>query len=128
MIIFYDALCPLCNTEMQHLKKLDKLNQLLLEDLNADDFSDRFPYIDKEKAMNLLHAHTESGEMIYGLDVTYQAWKTVGKHRWLMVLRLPIIRIFADLGYAFFAKHRQTISRFIMPKATCINNQCSPKK
>ncbi len=128
MIIFYDALCPLCNTEMQQLQKADKNNQLILEDLNAIDFRYRFPNIDKEKAMNLLHAETESGEMIYGLDVTYQAWKIVGKHRWLVILRLPIIRFFADLGYSFFARYRQSISKSLMPNSSCPNNRCTPKK
>lgn len=128
MIIFYDAHCPLCNTEMQHLKKADKHQQLVLEDLNATDFNARFPNINKEKAMNLLHAQTASGQIIYGLDVTYQAWKTVGKHRWLVILRLPVISFFADIGYTLFAKHRQAISKLLMPNATCRNNRCSPKK
>lgn len=128
MIIFYDKQCPLCNTEMQHLVKSDKHNVIRLEDLNAADFSDRFPTIDKDKAMNLLHAITDSGEMIYGLDVTYQAWKLVGKYPWLVVLRLPILRYFADAAYNFFAKHRQIISKILMPRSTCEGSQCSPKK
>ncbi|HCM04723.1 MAG TPA: cell division protein [Oceanospirillales bacterium] len=128
MIIFYDASCPLCNAEMQKLKIADKQNKITLEDLNAADFNNRFPNISKLKAMNLLHAQAASGEMIYGLDVTYEAWKTVGKHRWLIVLRLPVIKFFADMGYTFFAKHRQRISRLIMPNSTCSNNQCSSKK
>lgn len=68
MIIFYDKQCPLCDTEMQHLVKSDKHQVIRLEDLNSADFSERFPAIDKAKAMNLLHAITDSGEMIYGLD------------------------------------------------------------
>lgn len=128
MIIFYDAQCPLCNTEMLHLKKADRHQQLILEDLNAADFYCRFPHINKDKAMNLLHGQMASGELIYGLDVTCQAWKTVGKHRWLMLLRLPIIKFFADLGYLFFARHRQFISKLLMPNSACINNQCSASR
>lgn len=128
MIIFYDAQCPLCNTEMEHLKKSDIQNQLKLEDLNSASFSERFPEIDKSKAMNLLHAKTDAGDMIYGLDVTYQAWKIVGKYRWLKILRLPVIKIVADAGYTFFAKHRQLISRIIMPHKACHNNRCDIKK
>ena len=105
MIIFYDANCPLCNAEMQQLKKADFEQKITLEDLNATDFNVRFPSINKTRAMEILHARTEAGDMIYGLDVTYTAWKTVGKHRWLKILRLPVIRIFADLGYNIFAKY-----------------------
>ncbi|MGB2708012.1 MAG: DUF393 domain-containing protein [Pseudoalteromonas nigrifaciens] len=127
MIIFYDANCPLCNAEMQHLKRADINNKIILEDLNATDFNTRFPNVDKSKAMALLHARMPSGIMIYGLDVTYQAWKTVGKYPWLKIIRLPIIRFFADCAYTFFAKYRQPISRFLMPNSQCKNNQCKTK-
>jgi predicted DCC family thiol-disulfide oxidoreductase YuxK len=126
MIIFYDASCPLCNAEMQQLKTADIEEKIVLEDLNAADFSARFPDINKEQAMATLHAQTLSGEIIYGLDVTHQAWALVGKHRWLKILRWPIVRYFADAGYAFFAKYRQTISRFLMPNTSCNGNSCNP--
>ncbi|MEM5531078.1 DUF393 domain-containing protein [Pseudoalteromonas arctica] len=127
MIIFYDGNCPLCSTEMQQLKHADNKNLITLEDLNASDFSERYPYIDKDKAMNYLQAQKQSGEMIYGLDVTYEAWKIVGKHSWLKILRLPIIRFFADCGYLLFAKYRHPISRFLMPNTQCSNGQCGLK-
>lgn len=31
---------------------------------------------------------------IYGLVVTYLAWKTVGNHRWLAMLKWPVNRKF----------------------------------
>jgi len=125
MIIFYDGNCPLCSTEMQHLKRADSKNQIQLEDLNSTDFNIRYPYVNKTKAMGVLQAQNNAGKMIYGLDVTYQAWKTVGKYPWLKIIRLPIIRFFADAAYLFFAKRRHTISRFLMPNAQCSNGQCS---
>jgi predicted DCC family thiol-disulfide oxidoreductase YuxK len=127
MIIFYDARCPLCNAEMSQLKKADVKEKITLEDLNATDFSERFPNVDKNSAMAILQAQNQAGDMLYGLDVTYQAWKTVGKHRWLFILRLPVIRIFADMGYRFFAKYRQPISRLLMPNTPCEDNSCSLK-
>jgi predicted DCC family thiol-disulfide oxidoreductase YuxK len=106
------------------LKKVDVEQKVVLEDLNATDFDARFPYIDKNRAMEILHAQMITGEIIYGLNVTYAAWKTVGKHKWLIILRLPVIRIFSDLGYTFFTKYRQPISCFLMPNA-CKKNKCS---
>jgi len=128
MIIFYDASCPLCNIEMQHLKDADTKHKIVLEDLNRHDFSTRYPSVNKNKAMAILHAQLPSGEMIYGLDVTYQAWKTVGKYRWMKIFRLPVIRYFADAAYLFFAKHRQTISRLLMPNTQCTNDKCGVGK
>ena len=125
MIIFYDGNCPLCSTEMKQLKQADVENKIVLEDLNAADFSQRYPTIDVAKAMTYLHGQKSSGEIIYGLDVTYQAWSIVGKHHWLKLIRLPIIRILADCAYLFFAKYRYPISRILMPNTQCSNGQCS---
>jgi predicted DCC family thiol-disulfide oxidoreductase YuxK len=42
----------------------------------------------------------------------------VGKHRWLAILRWPVIRHIADLCYLFFARHRQKISGLLMRQHT----------
>ena len=110
LTIFFDSHCPLCSAEINQLKALNKKNQLLFEDINAEDFVNRYPSIDKIKANKLLHGQLSTGEMLYGLDVTCLAWKTVGKHKWLAILRWPVIRWFADLTYLFFARYRNTIS------------------
>ena len=114
LTIFYDSHCPLCNAEIKQLNAYDNDEQLLFEDINALDFINRYPYIDKIKANKLLHGQLSNGAMIYGLDVTCLAWKTVGKHRWLAILRWPVIRFFADLIYLFFARYRNNISALLM--------------
>ncbi|MEH6394265.1 thiol-disulfide oxidoreductase DCC family protein [Pseudoalteromonas sp.] len=110
MIIFYDANCPLCAKEMRLLKKADKHNKIALEDINAGDFEQRFNHIKRQDALAFLHGQQDNGEMIYGLDVTFAAWQTVGRHKWLRVLQLPGIRFLADQGYKVFAKYRTTIA------------------
>ena len=113
LTIFYDSYCPLCSAEINQLKAFDSDNQLSFEDIHAVDFVQRYPYVDKLKANKLLHGQLNNGGMIYGLDVTCMAWKTVGKHRWLSILRWPVIRWFADLAYLFFARHRNRISSLL---------------
>lgn len=44
--------------------------------------------------------------LLLGLDVTYQAWKLVGKGWLYASLRLPNIRPFADWLYIKFANNR----------------------
>ncbi len=123
LTVFYDSSCPLCSAEINQLKAYDSDDQLLFEDINALDFVQRFPYIDKIEANKLLHGQLDNGELIYGLDVTCLAWKTVGKYRWLAILRWPVIRWFADLAYRFFARHRNTISSLLMAKNKVSNCQ-----
>jgi len=123
LTIFYDSNCPLCSTEINQLKTYDSNNQLSFIDINAVDFVQCYPYIHKVEANKLLHGELSNGEMIYGLDVTCMAWKTVGKHRWLVILRWPGIRWISDRAYLFFARHRNTISSLLMKKNESINDQ-----
>lgn len=119
LTIFYDGFCPLCLSEMRELKTLDTQQQLNLENIHADDFSERYPHIDPVEADRILHGQLDNGQVIQGLEVTCMAWKLVGKHKWMQALRWPVIRIFADLGYKFFAKYRHPISSFVTGKPRC---------
>ncbi|MGJ8647521.1 MAG: thiol-disulfide oxidoreductase DCC family protein [Marinomonas colpomeniae] len=125
LTIFYDGYCPLCAAEMKQLQSLDVNKKLTLEDIHASDFSDRFPHIDPIEADKRLHGQLENGQIITGLDVTCLSWKLVGKHKWMQVLRWPVIRIFADLGYRFFARYRHQLSSFISGKSRGKDN-CLP--
>ena len=116
LTVFYDSYCPLCSAEIDQLKAYDKDARLLLEDINALDFMQRYPYIDKIQANKRLHGQLSNGQVIYGLDVTCLAWKLVDKHHWLSMLRWPVIRWFADLVYNLFARYRSSISALLMGK------------
>ena len=117
--IFYDGACPLCVSEMTRLKECDSRGFVDLIDLNLSDFSERHPDIDKQKAQQVLHGKLSDGTLLLGLDVTCHAWRSVGKHRWLSLLRLPLIRQLSDLGYKLFARNRYTISYVFTGKSRC---------
>ena len=62
LTIFYDGGCPLCAAEMNHLRKLDSNNSIAYEDIYADGFEGRFPYIDLPQADRINHRiKTKSG-------------------------------------------------------------------
>ena len=119
LIIFYDASCPLCVAEMRQLKLYDVDNRIVLANLHDEDFSQRYPHIDPVHAYRILHGQLGDGTLLKGLDVTCRAWSLVGRHKWLNVLRWPVIRFFADAIYLFFARYRNRISRLLMGKASC---------
>ena len=112
--IYYDGDCPLCNAEIDQLKRLNVDGKLEFADLNDEDFTGDYPHIDPQQARQILHGETADGSIVTGLDVTCMAWQSVGRHRWLAILRWPVIRHIADLAYLFFARHRQKISRLLM--------------
>ena len=89
LILFYDAGCSLCASEITHLKKLDKHQKIAFENIHASDFTEHFPHICQQEADRMLHGQLPDGEVIYGLDVTYLAWALVGKRHWVAILRWP---------------------------------------
>lgn len=122
--VFYDGFCPLCVAEMEKLRQYDQQQVLELQDVQASDFAERFPHIDPIAANRVLHAEKANGELLLGLDVTYEAWRLVGKHRWLKLLRIQPIKFFADWCYLKFAKHRYTLSSWLTGKKRCDNGTC----
>ncbi|WP_407334087.1 thiol-disulfide oxidoreductase DCC family protein [Enterovibrio sp. 27052020O] len=137
--LFYDGSCPLCVAEMHQLRALNHRDTLAFEDILAPDFTHRYPDISPDKARNVLHGKYDDGRLLLGLDVTHHAWKLVGRKRWIGLLRLPVIRWFADKAYLFFAKNRYRISWLLTGKSRCapcangacdintINNRNTPK-
>jgi predicted DCC family thiol-disulfide oxidoreductase YuxK len=123
MKIFYDAACPLCAKEMASLKASDKNNDIELIDIKNSDAMSPYPHIDPDYALQILHGIHHDGTVLFGLDVTYQAWSLVGRHSWLKVLRVQPVKWFADKAYLFFAKHRMAISKLLMPNQ-CKNGVC----
>lgn len=113
MKIFFDGQCPLCRAEMEHLKKHDARENIELVDIHSNEFEQNYPELTKQETMSKLHAYDTHGKKVIGLDVTYQAWRTVGKYKWLKVLRVQPIKWFADRVYLLFAKHREPIAKFI---------------
>ena len=117
--MFYDSYCPLCVAEVAQLQKLDERRHLTFVDIHTEEFSRNWPHIDPEAADRKLHAQCEDGSMLYGLDVSAEVWATVGRHRWLKLLRLPVVRWFADVAYWLFARYRYSISYLLTGQRRC---------
>ena len=123
LTIYYDGHCPLCMIEMKSLKHHDNENTINLIDLHNDNFSEDYPQINKTDAIGILHGQLDTGEILLGLDVTCKAWALVGKHKWMSILRWPLIRTIADVFYRLFARHRSKISYLLTGKKSC--NSCN---
>ena len=119
LTVYFDGLCPLCVAEINQLQQLNADGHLQFEGIHAPDFSIRFPHIDPESADRVLHAEYADGTLIYGLDVTHQIWRAVNQKRWLVILRWPLIRWFADIAYRIFARNRYSLSYLLTGVRRC---------
>lgn len=126
--IFYDGQCPLCVKEMDSLRKLNAEGKLAFIDIEAEGFTQAYPNIDKKEARTILHGLLSDGQYLYGLDVGYEAWRTVAEKQFVTHIfafsRLPIVKPLANLIYRFFAKYRNNISLLLTGKSRCDNGNC----
>lgn len=130
LTLFYDGLCPLCRREIAVLSRYNQPKVLHLVDIHSDEFATHYPHINKEAADRLLHAEQNDGSLLIGLDANLAVWRAVNKHRWLQLLKLPIIHFFANVAYRLFAKYRHTLSYLLTgekPCAVCTKDQCKTK-
>lgn len=127
LTLYFDGGCPLCLMEIEELRKLSQDGRLAFVDANAEDFAASYPHIDRRAALAKLHGETDDGRMLYGLDVTVAAWSAVGKHRWLRILRWPVLRYMADAGYWLFARYRAPIAWMLTGRehSPCSAENCS---
>lgn len=125
--IFYDGTCPLCEKEMNQLKKLNTEGNLSFVDIMDEQFSKNYPQLDFKALNDRIHGMCEDGSMLIGLDATHRAWSEVGRGWVYAPLRWPIIRFFADKAYLVFAKNRYKISYWLTGKQRCENNNCKVK-
>lgn len=122
--VFYDGACPLCMAEMKQLMKRNIEQKLAFVDINHPSFPIEFAELDRAVLNARIHGRWANGKMLTGLDVTYTAWKQVGRGWIYAPLRWPIIRYFADYAYLFFARHRYRISYLLTGKNRCENDTC----
>jgi predicted DCC family thiol-disulfide oxidoreductase YuxK len=120
LTIFYDGYCPLCSLEMNKLKQYDKKQNIRFVDIQEPSFYTEFPHLDWQTLNARIHGYLPDGSLISGLDVTYLAWKLVGKGWVYAPLRWPLVSWFADIAYNIFAKHRYRISYLLTGKERCI--------
>lgn len=122
--IFYDGQCPLCATEMMHLKKHDHNDLITLVDIHQNDFDTHYPDIKFNDAMKVLHGKYQ-GKLLLGLEVTHRAWTLVGKGFWVAPLNWPGIRLLSLWVSLGFAKYRLQISEFSSKFLKIKNNNCT---
>jgi predicted DCC family thiol-disulfide oxidoreductase YuxK len=115
LTLLYDAACPVCALEMDHLRARNEAGRLVFIDISAPGF-DPAPFGATLAEMDAeIHALRADGQLMKGVQVLRLAYEAVGLG-WVMrpagwaPLRGP-----ADVAYRLFARHRRTISRAAAP-------------
>ena len=116
LTLFYDASCPVCALEMDHLRARDRDGRLELVDISAPGFDAACHGFDHADLDAAIHAVRPDGTVLRGMR---GAAPRLRRRRPRLAgpadrLRRRCARSF-DAGYRVFARHRKTISRALAP-------------
>ena len=123
LTLLYDASCPVCALEMDHLRSRNAAGQLQFIDITAPGF-DATPYGATLAEMNAeIHARRADGQVIRGVQVLRLAYEAAGLG-WVTWRMRPTawapLRPLAEGSYRRFGRHRMGISRHAGPLITAI--------
>ncbi len=123
--ILIDGQCPLCRREGAFLLRLDKgRRRIALIDIASPDFDPARFGITLDAAMGRIHAVTPDGRLVAGLEVFRRAYPLVCPPLgWLWApTGWPMLRIFFDALYRWFARNRY---KFARRDNACADDRCA---
>jgi len=109
--IFYDGDCPLCRAEMEFLERRDKNNCIGFVDVRLPHALEPLKGVSCEVALNAIHARTDTGEILTGIDAFCIAYQLTGLKLLAWILSRKSVRPILNYGYRVFARNRYSISR-----------------
>lgn len=120
LTLLYDAACPVCALEMDHLRERNVAGRLVFIDIAEPGF-DPLPYGVALAELNAeIHAQRPDGSLLRGIEVLRLAYAAVGLGWVLRPTAWAPLRPAFDLGYRLFARHRMAISAAIGPAITAV--------
>jgi len=104
--VFHDGDCPLCNAEINMLKRLDRRSRIRFTDIAAPGFDPASAGLSLEALMDRIHGRLADGSPVEGVEVFRRLYGAVGFAPLVPLTRLPGISHALDWGYERFAKNR----------------------
>jgi len=115
LTLFYDAQCPVCALEMDHLRQRCTDGSLRFVDISAPGFDASRVGLTHAALDAEIHAIRADGSMLKGVEVLRLAYAAAGLGWVLRPTGWAPLRPAFDWGYRVFARHRRRISAAAAP-------------
>jgi len=111
--VFFDGACHLCSREIEMIRMRAKPGTVGFVDISDPAFDPLAHGVDAARVNKHMHVRNdETGELHIGISSFPVLWEVVPGFRWLAaILRFPLVRPFAWLGYAIFAEIRPLLPK-----------------
>ena len=115
LTLLYDAACPVCSLEMDHVWERNSAGRLAFIDTTAPGFDAAAYGTTLSELQAQIHGVLPDGSHLIGLAALREAYAAVGLGWVLKPTAWGALAPLADAGYRVFARHRQRISRTAAP-------------
>ncbi|MEM9191959.1 MAG: DUF393 domain-containing protein [Myxococcota bacterium] len=121
--VFHDGDCPLCEREINMLRRLDRgKDRIRFTDITDPSFDALSIGKTHEDLMARIHGRLPSGEFIEGVEVFRELYQAVGFGFLVAPTRLPGVAPMLDSAYRWFAKNRLKLTG----RNECNDGLCVP--
>lgn len=115
LTLLYDAQCPVCSLEMDHLRERCRDGRLVFEDISQPGFDAARFGLTYEAVDAEIHGVRPDGSVIRGVEVLRLAYAAAGLGWVMRPTGWAPLRPAFDAGYRVFARHRRRISALAAP-------------
>ena len=109
--LLYDGQCPICRREIEWLKRRDRGDRLVTEDISAPTFRAEDYGLSQEAVMGVIHGILPDGRIVRRVEALCEAYRAVGLGWLVTPLSWPIVGWLADRAYGVFARNRMALGR-----------------
>ncbi len=105
---FHDGECPLCNIEINMMKKLDKAGNIHWVDISQDKAALEKAGLTYKQTMDRLHVIDENQQLQSGVLGFLQVWKQLPYYRRIapIIENVPLLLPLMECCYRIFARYR----------------------
>ena len=125
LALFYDGRCRLCLAEIHFLNTRNQRGLLEFVDIADADFAGAGHPVSCAAAMAQMHGRLGTGQLLTGVPVFAEAYRRADLPFLAWLFSRAWTRPILDLGYAWFARYRHSISRVIGPPLLCLARRWS---
>lgn len=123
--VYYDGACILCSREIEHYRKLDRVQALRWVDIANPLFKAESEGLDPVRVQKVMHARRGDGTLVTGVEAFRAIWALLPRYRWAVGLsRLPGVKQALDVGYVCFATVRPWLPKRKSTEAACESGVC----
>jgi predicted DCC family thiol-disulfide oxidoreductase YuxK len=124
--VYYDGDCPLCSSEMAFLMRANRDGRLGFVDISRPGFDAQALGVTREALMALLHVRDATGQWLIGVPAVQAVYAATGHRRLAAALDHPVIARLARPAYAWLARNRYHLPRWLLAATHLHTSRCAP--